>query len=86
MIQEYTVSAEFDFMTASELRRLVAAREISPVELTERAEATQDRLNAFFVLMPEKLGLPVRTRSKLKQGPGSEHRDGPEAREEAEIF
>jgi aspartyl-tRNA(Asn)/glutamyl-tRNA(Gln) amidotransferase subunit A len=57
MIQEYTVSAEFDFMTASELRRLVAAREISPVELTERAleraEATQDRLNAFFVLMPE---------------------------------
>ncbi len=84
------MSAEFDFMTASELRRLVAAREISPVELTERAleraEATQDRLNAFFVLVPEKLGLPVRTRSKLKQGPGSEHRDGPEAREEAEIF
>src|SRR5918993_2566271 len=44
-------------MTASELRRLVAAREISPVELTERAleraEATQDPLNAFFVLMPD---------------------------------
>ncbi len=51
------MSAEFDFMTASELRRLVAAREISPVELTERAleraEATQGRLNAFFVLMPD---------------------------------
>jgi Asp-tRNA(Asn)/Glu-tRNA(Gln) amidotransferase A subunit family amidase len=53
MIQEYTVSAKFIFMTASELRRLVAAREIFPVELTERAEATQDRLNAFFMLMPE---------------------------------
>jgi aspartyl-tRNA(Asn)/glutamyl-tRNA(Gln) amidotransferase subunit A len=51
------VSAEFDFMSACELRRLVAAREVSPVELTERAleraEATQPQLNAFFVLMPE---------------------------------
>ena len=51
------MSAEFDFMSACELRRLVAAREVSPVELTERAleraEATQPQLNAFFVLMPE---------------------------------
>jgi aspartyl-tRNA(Asn)/glutamyl-tRNA(Gln) amidotransferase subunit A len=51
------VSAEFDFMSASELRQLVATRQVSPVELTERAleraEATQDRLNAFFLLMPE---------------------------------
>jgi aspartyl-tRNA(Asn)/glutamyl-tRNA(Gln) amidotransferase subunit A len=40
-----------------ELRRLVAAKEISPVELTchalAKAEATQKTLNAFFVLQPE---------------------------------
>ena len=52
------MSAEFDFMTAIELRRLVATRKISPVELTRRAlakaEATQATLNAFFVMMPEK--------------------------------
>lgn len=51
------VMSEFDFMSALELRRLVAARQVSPVELTERAlsraEATQSKLNAFFVLMPD---------------------------------
>ncbi|GJE44603.1 Acylamidase [Methylobacterium soli] len=49
--------SEFDFMSALELRRLVASRQVSPVELTERAlsraEATQSSLNAFFVLMPD---------------------------------
>ncbi|WP_419951680.1 amidase family protein [Methylobacterium sp.] len=49
--------SEFDFMSALDLRRLVATRQVSPVELTERAlnraEATQSSLNAFFVLMPE---------------------------------
>jgi aspartyl-tRNA(Asn)/glutamyl-tRNA(Gln) amidotransferase subunit A len=51
------MSAEFDTMTAMELRRRIAAREISPVEVTrrslEKAEATQESLNAFFVLVPE---------------------------------
>jgi len=44
-------------MTARALRRLIAEREVSPVELArralERAKATQASLNAFFVLMPE---------------------------------
>ena len=51
------MSADFDLMTAVELRRRVATREVSPVELTKRAlaraEATQGTLNAFFVLLPE---------------------------------
>jgi aspartyl-tRNA(Asn)/glutamyl-tRNA(Gln) amidotransferase subunit A len=51
------MSAEFDMMTAAELRRRIAAKEISPVELTRRAlakaEASQDSLNAFFVLLPD---------------------------------
>jgi aspartyl-tRNA(Asn)/glutamyl-tRNA(Gln) amidotransferase subunit A len=51
------VSADFDNMTAVELRRRVVTKEVSPVELTQRAlakaEATQATLNAFFVLLPE---------------------------------
>ena len=51
------MSTDFDLMTASELRRRVAAKEVSPVELTQRAlakaEATQGSLNAFFVLFPD---------------------------------
>jgi aspartyl-tRNA(Asn)/glutamyl-tRNA(Gln) amidotransferase subunit A len=51
------MSADFDTMTAAELRRRVAAKDVSPVELTRRAlakaEATQGNLNAFFVLLPE---------------------------------
>ena len=50
------MSGEFDLMTANELRRLVASKKVSPVELTQRAlakaEATQKTLNAFFVLLP----------------------------------
>jgi aspartyl-tRNA(Asn)/glutamyl-tRNA(Gln) amidotransferase subunit A len=50
------MSAEFDTMSAMELRRRVAAKQISPVELTrralEKAEATQKSINAFFLLMP----------------------------------
>lgn len=51
------MSADFDLMTADELRRLVVSKKVSPVELTRRAlskaEATQKTLNAFFVLLPE---------------------------------
>src|SRR5215472_3062116 len=51
------MSAGFDNMTARDLRRRVITKEISPVELTQRAlaeaEATQATLNAFFVLSPE---------------------------------
>lgn len=52
------MSAEFDFLTALELRRMVAAKTVSPVELTrralDRAQAMQSSLNAFFILLPEK--------------------------------
>jgi aspartyl-tRNA(Asn)/glutamyl-tRNA(Gln) amidotransferase subunit A len=48
------MSEAFDYLTATELRRLVRRKEISPVELTrralEKAEATQLTLNAFFVI------------------------------------
>ena len=51
------MTAEFDFMTALELRRLVATRAVSPVELTARAlslaESSQATLNAFCHLMPD---------------------------------
>jgi aspartyl-tRNA(Asn)/glutamyl-tRNA(Gln) amidotransferase subunit A len=51
------MSAEFDAMSAMELRRKVARKEVSPVELTKRAleaaEASQKTLNAFFLLMPD---------------------------------
>ncbi len=50
-------AAEFDMMTAVELRRRVASKNVSPVELTQRAlakaEAAQGSLNAFFVVLPE---------------------------------
>jgi aspartyl-tRNA(Asn)/glutamyl-tRNA(Gln) amidotransferase subunit A len=48
---------DLDFMSAAELRERVAAKDVSPVELTQRAlakaESTQATLNAFFVLLPE---------------------------------
>lgn len=51
------MTAEFDFMTALELRRLVATHAVSPVELTARAlslaESSQATLNAFCHLMPD---------------------------------
>ena len=51
------MSSEFDFMTARELARRIAAREVSPVEVTRRAlgraEATQASLNAFALIMDE---------------------------------
>jgi aspartyl-tRNA(Asn)/glutamyl-tRNA(Gln) amidotransferase subunit A len=51
------MSAEFDTMSAAELRRHIIGKRISPVELTRhalaKAEATQGNLNAFFVLLPE---------------------------------
>lgn len=52
------MSAEFDALSALEARRLIARKQISPVELTKRAlakaQASQSSLNAFFLLMPEK--------------------------------
>jgi aspartyl-tRNA(Asn)/glutamyl-tRNA(Gln) amidotransferase subunit A len=49
--------SDLDGMTAIELRRLIARRQLSPVELTRRAldkaEATQATLNAFHLLLPE---------------------------------
>jgi aspartyl-tRNA(Asn)/glutamyl-tRNA(Gln) amidotransferase subunit A len=51
------MSADFDFMTARELARRIAAREVSPVEVARRAlgraEATQGSLNSFFLIMDE---------------------------------
>ena len=51
------MSSEFDTMSAMEMRRRIAAKEISPVDVTRRAlakaEATQSTLNAFYILMPE---------------------------------
>jgi aspartyl-tRNA(Asn)/glutamyl-tRNA(Gln) amidotransferase subunit A len=49
--------SDLDTMTATELRRRVARKDVSPVELTRRAlakaETTQGNLNAFFVLLPQ---------------------------------
>src|SRR3972149_4921104 len=54
---EVIMSRDLDQMSAVELRWRIARKEISPVEVTERAlakaEETQRTLNAFFVLMPE---------------------------------
>lgn len=51
------MSAEFDRMTALDLRRLIVTKQVSPVELTrhalDRAAATQATLNAFVTLMPD---------------------------------
>jgi len=51
------MSAEFDFMSASDLLKKIACREVSPVEVTMRAicraEAVQPTINAFSVLTPE---------------------------------
>ena len=50
-------ASDLDRMTATELRRLVTGREVSPVELTRRAlrraDATQATVNSFASLMPE---------------------------------
>lgn len=59
------MSAEFDYMSASELRRRIAHKDISPVELTrralEKAEATQATLNAFFLITPDAAMAAART-------------------------
>jgi aspartyl-tRNA(Asn)/glutamyl-tRNA(Gln) amidotransferase subunit A len=51
------MSAEFDAMSAMELRQKIAHKQVSPVEITKRAleaaEASQSTLNAFFVLLPD---------------------------------
>ena len=49
--------ADVDYASAAELRRRIASKDISPVELTKRAlakaKSSQQTLNAFFVLLPE---------------------------------
>lgn len=51
------MSAEFDYMSAVEMRQRISRKQISPVELTKRAlaaaEATQDTLNTFSTITPE---------------------------------
>jgi aspartyl-tRNA(Asn)/glutamyl-tRNA(Gln) amidotransferase subunit A len=51
------MSAEFDAMSAMELRQKIARKQVSPVEVTKRAlesaDASQSTLNAFFVLLPD---------------------------------
>jgi aspartyl-tRNA(Asn)/glutamyl-tRNA(Gln) amidotransferase subunit A len=51
------MSAEFDYLSAFEAKRLVVRRQISPIELTKRAlakaEATQKSLHCFYFLMPD---------------------------------
>src|SRR5262249_30035317 len=51
------MSDDLETVTATELRRRVSRKDVSPLELTHRAltkaEATQKKLNAFFVLLPE---------------------------------
>jgi aspartyl-tRNA(Asn)/glutamyl-tRNA(Gln) amidotransferase subunit A len=51
------LSAQFDEMTATELARRIALRQVSPVDVTrralEKAEATQSSLNCFAALIPE---------------------------------
>lgn len=51
------MSHEFDYMSAMQMRSLIAAKKISPVEVTkralEKAEATQSSLNAFYRILPE---------------------------------
>jgi aspartyl-tRNA(Asn)/glutamyl-tRNA(Gln) amidotransferase subunit A len=51
------MSSEFDYMSATELRRRIVRKEISPVDVTrralEKAAATQSTLNAFYVLTPD---------------------------------
>lgn len=50
-------ASDFDFMSATALRDLIARRQVSPVEVTrralEKAEATQASLNALCLLLPD---------------------------------
>ena len=45
---------DFDYMSATSLRKLIVGKQISPVELVDRAlgkaESTQADLNCFFVI------------------------------------
>ncbi|HEY0291302.1 MAG TPA: amidase family protein [Hansschlegelia sp.] len=63
------MSADFDFMGARELARLVAAKAVSPVEVTrralDRAASTQGALNAFFVILEEEAMAAARTAERV---------------------
>jgi aspartyl-tRNA(Asn)/glutamyl-tRNA(Gln) amidotransferase subunit A len=51
------MSGDFDYMSATSLRKLIVGKQISPVELVERAlsnaASTQADLNSFFVIDAE---------------------------------
>lgn len=51
------MSADFDYLTATELRSLITTKKASPVEITKRAldkaKDTQDSLNCYSTLTPE---------------------------------
>lgn len=51
------MSAQFDRMSAIEMKRRIARKEMSPVDVTKRAldaaQATQKTLNCYSTLMPE---------------------------------
>ena len=51
------MSNDFDYMSATSLRKLIVGKNISPVELVERAlgkaESAQADLNCFFVIDSE---------------------------------
>jgi aspartyl-tRNA(Asn)/glutamyl-tRNA(Gln) amidotransferase subunit A len=51
------MSSDFDYMSATSLRKLIVGKQISPVELVERAlskaASTQADLNCFFVIDAE---------------------------------
>lgn len=63
------MSADLDVMSAMEMRRRIAARELSPVDLVRRAldkaKDTQSTLNCFTVLVPEQALAAARKAEKL---------------------
>jgi aspartyl-tRNA(Asn)/glutamyl-tRNA(Gln) amidotransferase subunit A len=54
LAEDGNMSNDFDYMSATSLRKLIVGKKISPVELVERAlskaESTQADLNCFFVI------------------------------------
>ena len=71
---------ELDYMSAAEMRLRVARKDVSPVELVgralERAEATEPKLNAFFVLQADAAPLPVSHPVLQHKGGGGGVADG----------
>jgi aspartyl-tRNA(Asn)/glutamyl-tRNA(Gln) amidotransferase subunit A len=67
---------DFDFMTAMEMRRLIKAKQASPVEIAEstlrRVEATQDSLNAFVTITPD-LAIDLARKAETATMSGEDH-------------